>query len=332
MRINKLHTICTMTLAAILFVGFEASASNWEMEAGAGCMDEACMFGSQTLAQNSGVAQLHKINVFSIDGKDPREAQDRAAEAVRALAPIGIVTNNNPVPTKNGHSAKGRATSFMVSPCFAFVNHHAAFGKETNPDENADHSMTMKVGVGAQGGFAYELKATPVRAGDMNRADASDWTLVKVEKCPGRKTGWMETAALDLFKFAGTKVSMAGFPADKNVEQISFQKTCTLQGLNAGTGNIEHDCGSRAGASGSPLFAMVDGKPVVVAMHVGADTDKEGVLKSYSPADANQAVPMNILKDNPEVFKLIQEDIKLWGQPNPALQKSAAKAQTPSVA
>lgn len=257
-------------------------------------------------------------NVFAKNGQDPRQARIRTGEASQNLAPIGIAINDSPVPNKSGYNSIGRATTFMVSPCFALVNYHAAFGDVDIPNPEIEHSMTVHIGVNEKGGFAYKLKAIVVRAGEKRALSEWDWALLKVEKCPGRKTGWIKLAAVDEFHFAGTKVSMAGFPIDKPADSITVQEDCHLMGLNAGTGNLEHDCASRSGSSGSPLFLMIDGTPTAIAMHVGTDKDRPEILQQWNPIDTNQAIPMWFLKTRKEVFQLILDDIALWNNRNPA--------------
>ena len=322
MRINKLHTICTMTLAMILFVGFEASASNWEMEAGAGCMDEACMFGGQTVAQNSGVAQLHKINLFAMNGVDPRVQTDRAQEAVRPYLPAGFAVTDAPILGLDGTTGVKESNAFLVSPCYALVDYHGVYGKQKNP--NQEYSMTIHLGVGElENGFKWALKMTPVPMNVKQENGRNGLVLMQLEKCAGKKLGWMNLTIPGAKSLVGQSVDMVAYHGDLSKAKLAMQKNCKIQGYNSMSGMLTHDCGARAGSTGGMLVKRdANGSPVVVATNWGAGVEREGVLKEFSREQANIAVPLDMIKENPEMMQIISDDIKAFGQENPATVKA----------
>ncbi|RYZ77541.1 MAG: hypothetical protein EOP05_01465, partial [Proteobacteria bacterium] len=64
MRATQLNKICIMTFAAILTVGFEASASlDPNMEAGVACADTDCMFAGMPQISNEPVARMQRLVV-----------------------------------------------------------------------------------------------------------------------------------------------------------------------------------------------------------------------------------------------------------------------------
>ena len=324
MRINKLHTICTMSLAAILFVGFEASASNWEMEAGAGCMDEACMFGGQTLAQNSGVAQLHKINVFAMNGVDPRVQRDRAEEAVRPYLPVGFAVTNKAIVGLDGVSGVKESNAFLVSPCYAIVDYHGVFGKERDMNlPLEDYSMTINLGVGElQNGFKWALKMTPVALNVKQSNGRNGLVLMQLEKCAGKKLGWMNLAIPGAKSLVGQQVDMIAYHGDLSKAKLALQKGCKIQGYSS-SGMVTHDCSGRPGSTGGILAKRdAEGNPIVVATNWGTNQEHAGVLKQFSGLTANVAVPLDMIKENPEMMKVITDDIEAFGLENPATTRA----------
>lgn len=331
MRITKLHTICMMTLSAILFVGLEASAQNSEMEAGVGCIEESCMFGGQTVAQNSGVAQLHKINIFSADGTDPRQSYDRGDEVAKAFAPIGMIETNSQITvtdkkTQETKTGYGKGTGFLIAPCYAMTNYHVVFGDNQTPDPKMDHSITFKVGAAANGGFQHSVKAKPVRWDKESATKKSDWVIVKLDDCVGEQIGWLELdETQDPNSLVGTKFVQAGYPKDRSNDKISIQTNCEIKDFNGLEEVYLHNCAARRQASGSPMIALINGQLKVVGISTAEMNEQPGILKAYDAKYATLGTPMLMTVRDNQVMAVIKANI--GNKVNPAQPTSTKSKQ-----
>lgn len=251
-------------------------------------------------------------NIFSKDGKDPRVFMFRGAAEARWLEPVFKISTDYDVKLADGSRAKVSGTAFMVSPCLAFTNHHVVFGKNESPSKDGLYPLIAAIGSNAQGMPRYNLKAWPVKWGDVSTVKGSDWALIEVEKCPGRLTGWYELAKINPVSAVGYGVSMASIPVGLPNGTIAYQEKCILGATNGRSGNIEHFCGSRAGASGAPLLLNQNNKWYAIAINVGTDIELPFVIapgekQNYSE---NEAALFYYFLDKAEVYGLISYDIE----------------------
>jgi hypothetical protein len=88
LRVNKIYRI--LVIALTLF-SVEANAIDLEVSHADYVQDSNC---------NSFTKLLHKVNIFSDDGLDPRVVQSQEG-AGKMFAPIGAIATNMPVPSSD---------------------------------------------------------------------------------------------------------------------------------------------------------------------------------------------------------------------------------------
>jgi len=257
-------------------------------------------------------------NVFSAAGIDPRHAVARNQEEARPFLPVGVASTDEPVESLSGKVDREQSTAFLVSPCYAIADYHGVFGKSIVTGRN--YTMTIALGSGElESGFQYALKMRPVRTARIPGHGKNGLILMQLERCAGKRLGWLELWVAGTENLVGTSVGMAGYPGDRSVDKLSLQLDCRIRGRNTVNGLLKHDCASRPGASGGPIFVVRDGHIQVIATGWGSSSEIDKVLQTYSDENANLAVPLDMLRDNPEILQVIKSDIDAFGKPNPAL-------------
>lgn len=258
-------------------------------------------------------------NVFSPNGIDPRRHVSRNQQEARPFLPVGVASNDEPIESLSGEIGRQQSTAFLVSPCYAIADYHGVFGKSIIPGR--DYAMTITLGDGElESGFQYALKMRPVRTARNPGHGKNGLILMQLEQCAGKKLGWLELWVPGAASLVGAKVGMAAYPGDRPVNKLSLQLDCRITGRNIVNGLIKHDCASRPGASGGPIFVVKDSHAQVVATDWGGSSEIGRVLRSYSDKNANLAVPLDMLNLNHEMVEVISSDIKAFNMPNPALQ------------
>lgn len=210
-------------------------------------------------------------------------------------APIGIVY---------GTPEARYATAFLIDDCHALTVQHA-FG-------------SSRSAIGRQAVFAANVRgsasswrtsiATVVAEGALQRSNprddrisirATDWTLLRLRQCLGRKFGHV-TLTGNLPK-VGEPIAMAGYPRDSALaDGLVVDPSCEIR--EARTDVLLHDCAVLPGNSGSPLFRIVsDGRharlqvfAIVAAGHYfgGPGADLAGPVHEYAPYVASVAAPV----------------------------------------
>jgi hypothetical protein len=110
-NVPKLPTICVMTLSALLVTLFAASAFHSYTEASAEFSE--IPHPLLRLAQNGNV-RLQRVNVFSSDGKDPRQQLDRGSENARPFLPAGLAINNREIVETDQKALPNRMPSWFL--------------------------------------------------------------------------------------------------------------------------------------------------------------------------------------------------------------------------
>ena len=315
LRVNKIYRV--LVIALTLF----------SVEAKSAGFSDSIMAYTQGTNCNSFANLLHKVNIFDENGADPRVVQART-DTGKMFAPIGFIATSNPVPSvdkndidpSNGQRflRKERGTSFLISPCYALTNYHAVFGSSNAPSnkftatfydfdpEEKTHKQTRVIPV-AWGNFAD------------GKIESEDWALVKLDVCVGKRIGWLETDVRKTGELYNKEVAIAGYPGDKKITDLWMQASCRLVEYNQKNfeGTFFHDCASRPGASGSPLFDLENGYPQVLALN-SADLHSENtILHSYTHDKANIAIDIRTIL--PKIQSILSEDKRSFGGKNPSL-------------
>ena len=202
---------------------------------------------------------------------------------------LGIVT------VAGGHTY---ATGFLVSPCHVLTVKHAvgdvasARGKSlyfTGGPKKIDRKWKSRGVVVATGDF--DKNQAPRTLG---QGRGKDWLLMRLDKCIGEELGYVELArstGLD----SGIQVESAGFPVDRPRQAPTIDPHCRIRATLAA--EWFHDCATRPGNSGSPLFSIstAQGKPrlKVYAMHTAGAPDVS--TQGFSLNNSGIAVPMDTI-------------------------------------
>jgi len=208
------------------------------------------------------------------------------------LARIGTMETVSPIRSEDGEDI-AEANAFLVSPCYALVNEHAAVGD--NAEQRDDRAVRLKFG---GGGWVK---------GRVVRYDAPrDYALIRIDSCPGRSLGWLAPDTRSPKALGGEELFMAGFRFDDNdrptltIARCRARRPVEADGAHADW--IHDDCPSEDGVSGSALLTTADGEVKVAALHVGVfpgDEPRFGVALSLA----------SVLAD-PDVAALIDADLE----------------------
>lgn len=337
MKAAKIHYLKYLSIVFVLFMAIESKALPALRLSKSHQSIDCTSIHSSSLGELADL--IHKVNVFSEDGKDPREVQRRDGEsrvfsAVVGVAPAQPIPHPDKIDEKTGEPLMitgASATGFMVSPCYALTNYHVVFGGSKAPNKD-DFKMSVYVKTNEdKKGYAM-TEASPVVWGDYNKSGhvKDDWALVKLNVCAGKQTGWFNMATLGSGVIDPQSLSMAGYPGDKDAQKLWIDKKCSMRNWDQNIGVWSHDCASRAGASGSPIFAFDQkGVPQLVAMNAASNSSSEEILTKYESAHANLAVPVENFFD--KIFDFISSDIKSYGSGNPARTFSQAQVENKEI-
>jgi V8-like Glu-specific endopeptidase len=221
-------------------------------------------------------------------------------------------------------------TAFLVSPCYILTAYHVVFGYRVGLRKGAQEEAEQEVSA------TFNLdgkksRAVPAKYGQFSRFSSRDWVLLRLEpeaghRCLGEdpNIGWVQLAPLAAPIATKKSLSVAGYPADKDLPSLWRQDKCHFFEMYhdiESDGLWTTDCATRPRASGSPIFFVEDGVLNVVAVmsgHLGAVADDE-ILPKWDPNRANLALDVGkIISSDPDFLKLIKTDIDRFHQPNPA--------------
>ena len=156
---------------------------------------------------------------------------------------------------------------------------HAAFYWQT-----VERKGWLRGNIRGQGQFSFSLdplnkhtfiKMDLVRSGYENENnldyDKHDWSVFRLERPVLNKC--------EEFHIITTKencpgtVMMPAFHFDKP-DNLLIDRTCRVKGSTR-RGNIVHNCDTKEGSSGAPLFCHKDGKLELYAINISGSTEKE---------------------------------------------------------
>jgi V8-like Glu-specific endopeptidase len=254
-----------------------------------------------SLVFNEGL--LQQVNIFSVEGKDPRAVVDLRRE--QGLRPVVQISGS---------------TGFLVSPCYALAAYHSIFG--TRKPNDPLPSVTDGVPeVRESGSLSFRtVAATPEVWGEGHIQDRirEDWVLLRLNACEGKRVGWMELTQ-EAGSLAGTPVSMAGYPNDK--PRTSLWRN-SVGAIHHEGGGVLQDCllnsaATRGGSSGSPLYRVSAEGLVVLGMQVRVRNEYSGIIVSYDECQTNIALDIRPIRRR--IASLLEVDIEAFWAESPDL-------------
>lgn len=302
-------------------MGFDPSLKESKLEAGAPCADGSCYNFDKDGGLSGVEAQVHKINIFSPNGKDPRFHQSLTG-AGKKYASVGRVVPNQPIlwPDDKGKvvpTTDIAGSGFMISPCLFFTNYHVVFGKSTQPNSR-DFSVTFNsTGKAVGRPIAWGPKAQTGLPGD-------DWAIVELEadKCLGLETGWMIPGMLSPNDLKKKDFTIAGYPADKNEGTASANLYVSKKakahsfGANGFAGTFLLDGAGTGGTSGGPVFYEDEnGTPNYIGIFSANVKNNARVLRKYDQSYANVAIDAVAILGKGDNLSLLTADIRKHGSP-----------------
>ncbi len=155
---------------------------------------------------------------------------------------------------------------------------------------------------------------TPDDVNDINQTTPNDWALLRINKNLGDRLGYFGvlTNNHQVGGYFNEGLTLAGYSGD--IEwglNLSSHSNCSIHkhGGIWGSGFLQHDCDSRPGSSGSPLFKCDKKRGCyLVAIHAGEhrlrknSNGKEPTQVPYSTSTSNLAV--NPAKFSQSILKL----------------------------
>ena len=233
------------------------------------------------------------VNLFETDDQERHIRLPQTASG-------SIVLIIDPTTDKAG-------TGFLIAPCYAMSALHVVlsdFDVSVRRYPSVRYEYTLYYGSGTRFDAFDDLTiARPVAWGGFFDSltvdiDASeDWIILQLDECVGRRYGHFQVRPRS-FSDLGAFVSfaLAGYPRTDDYSTVQVDPACRIHaehGWPLGRGAVwYHDCATREGASGSPIYTTLDDGLEAVAIAVGELQRTEEVLPAYSEAFANIAVPM----------------------------------------
>jgi len=193
---------------------------------------------------------------------------------------VNFEINGKPFPTQ--------ATGFLINECLVMTNKHVV-------ERHGKKPTIIKFQAGTN--FQYEAIGKVIASGNYSKDDAKtyheDWAVVKLDKklanqvdsVAQQKIGFLDTMfTIEEELLSVDDIGIVGFISDKvdkengmNVNTLKMQgcgsydyvemyrfNNLTDEGVDSGT--VATDCSSLPGASGSPMFRMINGKYLAVGI------------------------------------------------------------------
>jgi len=234
---------------------------------------------------------LRLANLFETDD---RQRLDR----LPGTASGSIVLIVDPTTDKAG-------TGFMIAPCYMMSALHVVlsdFDLTARRYPSVRYEYTLYYGTGSRlGAFENFTVARPVAWGDYFDSiavDASeDWIILQTEECIGRRYGHFSPAVVEIGEAgAQTSVALAGYPRSDDDPTVQADPRCRIRAERrwpeAGGPLWYHDCATRQGVSGAPIYRTTADGYEALAIAVGELQPTMTVRPVYSDDSANIAVPI----------------------------------------
>jgi hypothetical protein len=230
--------------------------------------------------------------------------------------------------TGERQSAVGAAV--IISRCHALTNRHLAFEKPhlSRPElHNAAPAtrLVLAAGRGPDGRPLFK-RARPIQFGDPGKEGLSnikrDWALLELDDCfrPDEvQPAALLAATTATYAALSGKLQCAAFPIEDIASDAVARGDHKLVGTTGASiigeldiGGYLHNCGSKPGFSGMPIYIVHEGRMLVIALNVGTlrnQPDYSRPMDTWDPEYANTAVPVSDIIG--AIHALIPERLRL---------------------
>ena len=208
---------------------------------------------------------------------------DRDDRMAATFNPVGIVTGGEKVYYGSG---------FLVDRCNVLTARHIA----GNVLVAVGRRLLFRAG-------QSESRGTVVAAGPFqdnlstSRSIGADWMLVRLDRCLGRKLGFLRaTSSVDAYPAQrGAAAADAGFPRDRAMGSgPTVDADCRV--IWVGGGRMAHDCATIAGNSGGPILARQGDGWVAIGINVAGEDRAQP--RKFDAAAPNLAVDIGSILPN----------------------------------
>ena len=180
-------------------------------------------------------------------------------------------------------------TGFLIDSCHIATSYHLI----KSSDEKISKEDFVFYNAGPNENF---IKARVVSYGrphtvNVHKKDLEDWAILRLEECS--KATPFKLKDIDFIDLQNSELKLYGFPRDRDYDYISVDPSCSV-GFepNPHFSGVPHDCAVRAGNSGGPLVAYIDGEPYVVAIQSSKRKGFDDVFSEYMSSWSNMATPI----------------------------------------
>lgn len=228
----------------------------------------------------------------------PAQRPSRLSPVAEGYVPAGLAVSTNPSGTRNvfgtddrlpmmsrlypwstigrvdiydaSNKFVGHCTGTLIGKRLVLTNAHCAVDANGTPHTWLRFRPNLRRNVAQDEAFAVKGLVGTKNPG---RDRSADWALLVLDRPLGETYGWMGWAATDFANANSFKqrLILAGysgdFPADQPKVTAGVHQGCSIRGLNPAPGLLSHDCDMTRGASGGPIFALVNKKAVIMALN-----------------------------------------------------------------
>lgn len=185
-------------------------------------------------------------------------------------------------------------SAVLVGECHILSAYHSAFfrrdGNLHKPSGRVVSRFMLDPDLQKPGSFRRSTLARPVAWGEFSRwslrGQSEDWALLRLDDCLGRDVGYAAIAGAGEKALKGYgELLFAGYPQSRrSLGGVTFERGCHAWDAGPIFPIVGVDCAFERGASGGPLFELLDGRWTVVG------------LASYRANPVDQPLPAYISK------------------------------------
>lgn len=189
-------------------------------------------------------------NIF---GKDDRIPMNSAKYPWSAIGRVEAI---------NGNQMDWTCTGTLIGKNLVVTNAHCVVDEKTKQVTTNKIRFRPNLIDGQAPAAAFVTKVVP-GTNDPNRDRGNDWALLVLDQPLGETYGWMNFIVADLSDLDSVKgeIILAGyssdFPKEKPSETAGVHNGCSIRGFGPQLGMISHDCDMMSGASGGPMFVVL---------------------------------------------------------------------------
>jgi hypothetical protein len=231
---------------------------------------------------------------------------------------------------RRGERQSAVGAAVIISRCHALTNRHLAFEKPhlSRPGLHNGAPATRLVLAAGRGPDGRPLfkTARPIQFGDPGKEGLSnirrDWALLELDDCftPDEvQPAALLAATTATYAALSGKLQCAAFPIEDISSDVVARGDHKLVGTTGASiigeldvGGYLHNCGSKPGFSGMPIYIVREGRMLVIALNVGTlrnQPDYSRPMDAWDPEYANTAVPVSDIIG--AIHALIPERLKL---------------------